>query len=215
MVLVMIDGSVASLVAAWREQALVHQKRSGDVARPVLWLDGPDAALMGPRAEALMAVTGFDVVVAGSAEQWLAPEGTAPRTEGTLRLMRACLCASQRGIARVVWPVHTTPAEGVEAAARAFDRALLTEQLLGLDLAPIAAVKGAQQTDSPSLHIETPMLEISDEALMDIASELGVPVELAAFCRESPGPSCGQCPSCRRWKAAGQQVGYAFAIAGQ
>jgi len=60
--------------------------------------------------------------------------------------------------------------------------------------------------DSPPAF-EMPLLELTDEAVADLAIDLGVPLELAAFCRNSPSAACTACPSCRRWLTAAAAVG--------
>ena len=63
--------------------------------------------------------------------------------------------------------------------------------------------------DSP-LAFEMPLLELSDEAVADLAIDLEVPLELAAFCRQSPAVACPTCPSCGRRLAAAAAVGAAL-----
>ena len=200
MPLLILDGSIASLTLAWREAASRPPMPPSKVqAEPFyLWVPAADAARLGDRANLIAQLCQATLLVEQQSDAWPLPSGGTGRAEASVLLLRAALVAAERHCTRIIWPVHTTPADGLAAAARAFDRGLMIRELLCLD-AP----------DSP-LAFEMPLLELSDEAVADLAIDLGVPLELAAFCRQSPALACTTCPSCRRWLAAAAAVGAAL-----
>lgn len=196
--LIILDGSLASLVAAWRAAASITpgQHTSPDGASPlILFVPAADAPRLADRAPAIATLCSAQLVIDSPTDAYRIPSGGPARADTTLLLLRATLIAMARSAGRIIWPLQTAGIEGLAAATRAFDRTLLIEQLLLMD--------------SPSgvPTIETPLLDFSDDAIADLAADLGVPFELAAFCRQSPAPACGSCPSCRRWIAAAQKVG--------
>jgi len=198
MPLLILDGSIASLTLAWREAASrPPMPTSGKAADEpfYLWVPASDSARLGDRATTIAQLCQATLLVEQPYEAWPLPSGHTGRAEGSVLLFRASLVALERHCTRIIWPVHTTPADGLAAAARAFDRGLMIRELLSLD-AP----------DSPPAF-EMPLLELSDEAVADLAIDLGVPLELAAFCRNSPSAACTACPSCRRWLTAAAAVG--------
>ena len=198
MPLLILDGSIASLTLAWREAAsrppVPASAKAGD--EPFyIWVPAADSARLGDRALTIAQLCQATLLIEQPTEAWPLPSARTGRAEASVLLFRAALVALERNCTRVIWPVHTTLADGLAAAARAFDRGLILRELLSLD-AP----------DSP-IAFEMPLLELSDEAVADLAIDLGVPLQLAAFCRNSPAAACTTCPSCRRWLTAAAAVG--------
>ncbi len=111
-----------------------------------------------------------------------------PRIETTALLLDAGREALRLGLSTIVWPVHL--GIDLDAMERALDRARLVERLVTLDSPP-----GAE------LRIETPLLDLSDAQIAELARDLDAPLETAWWCRKSGPAPCGRCGSCRRWEA--------------
>lgn len=99
--------------------------------------------------------------------------GIDGQTESVL-LVTAAYTAAQAGIRRVIWPIQARTESGLvdlEAAARAVDRALLAGRLATLDL---EGVEGRHTV--PEVRIETPLVDLSDTELADLAMDMAAPV---------------------------------------
>jgi 7-cyano-7-deazaguanine synthase in queuosine biosynthesis len=115
-------------------------------------------------------------------------------------LLSAALEAASLGLSRIIWPIHAGAAPEVDVAALAdvCDRALLAGQLVGLDLARLAA--GA--TPTRGVRIETPYADLTDAELMDLALDMDVPLHACWWCMNEDAKMCGQCSGCMRWREA-------------
>lgn len=78
-------------------------------------------------------------------------------------LFDACAIAARESCARLVWPVFV--ACEIDAMALALDRARLVSTLASLDVRP----KG--------VRIETPVLDLTEAQLADLAADVGVPAQ--------------------------------------
>jgi 7-cyano-7-deazaguanine synthase in queuosine biosynthesis len=93
----------------------------------------------------------------------------------------------------VLWPVHC--GADLEAMDRALARARLVERLVNLDLP-------AGEEDEPPLRIETPLLDLSDRQIAELAADLDAPLDVCWWClKDGPAP-CGRCGGCHRWEPA-------------
>lgn len=109
-----------------------------------------------------------------------------------IMLLQAARAARRTGCRVIVWPVHV--GEDVGSAARLLERALTLGDLLN----PTA--------DPQGLSIQTPLLDLADWQVLDLAIRLDVPLRLARFCERSPANPCAACPSCRRWFNAARRL---------
>ncbi|MEM1185186.1 MAG: hypothetical protein AAGI53_09315 [Planctomycetota bacterium] len=85
-------------------------------------------------------------------------------------LLRAGAIAGELGLRRVIWPARAgvdraTGGVEVHDAARIVDRALLVTRLTELD------------ADGPGVTIETPLVDLEDDQVADLAADLGAPMD--------------------------------------
>jgi hypothetical protein len=109
------------------------------------------------------------------------PEEAGPRsnpaslgTHQTRMLLDAATLAIELGIKRVIWPIrvadpsHTSDeAADLDHIATAIDRALLAARLATLD---------AQEHGGIEVIIETPIVDLTNHELSDLAADLNVPI---------------------------------------
>jgi hypothetical protein len=91
--------------------------------------------------------------------------------EGETRdLLAATYGAARAGAAVVLWPVTAWKGDAIDMdrLAQIADRALLVGRLVALD----AGAHGV-----PSIRVETPLLDLADDQVADLAADLGVPLE--------------------------------------
>jgi len=98
-------------------------------------------------------------------------------------LLTACAFAVQFNAQRIIWPAQ---ANGLFAQAAA-----LNEQL-------VLARHLAQHDNTDPPPIETPLLDLTDQQVIELGGQLGVPWALAWTCTKSDATPCGACPGCRR-----------------
>ena len=113
-----------------------------------------------------------------------AADPVLPRTR---LLASAVAVALQLRAERIVWPVQT--GTGFEAVAQ------MTELLVA-----IQQVVRLEQGNCPV--IQTPMLEWTDQQMMELGVQLGVPWQMAWSCVNATDQPCRVCPGCRRRQAA-------------
>ncbi len=89
----------------------------------------------------------------------------------TRMLLDAATLAISMGIKRVLWPIRAStsqdPMEQLDHIATAIDRSLLTARLATLD---------AQDQGGVEVTIETPLVDLTDQELSDLAADLNVPI---------------------------------------
>jgi len=224
--LIVSDGGLASLVAVWREIARAGHDRA---ARPQVRVREELEAVVrgnGPGGPAVWLAPGLSRQASAAVERQAElagfeldvrkPSVVSTGGEGAARnalLLSACAIAIDRGLGRVVWPVHL----GTEAGDRAVDvhdRANMVSHLAAIDL--------PRQGGVGEIRIEAPLVELSDVELLDLALDLDAPVPrpvrgAAAFgrgqgacwwCERGRGAGdggneqCGVCGSCGRWGVA-------------
>lgn len=154
--LVICDGALASTVGA-----LLEAER----CPPVAWVPPVGAELLPPSGhdhEAILAcvrrqadLRGYaDVVDAGDA-------GGLGRLATPIALLEAVRDAIERGCERVVWPVAF--GSDLDAMSLTAERALLVTRLAWLDA-------GSLTSQTP--EVETPLLDLTDHALEEMARDL-------------------------------------------
>ncbi len=90
-------------------------------------------------------------------------------------LLEAAQIAIRSGIRKVVWPIRVMRPETrvgmdqlIDTIGNTVDRAILASRLASLD---------ADQDTAVDVTIETPFVDLSNEQMLDLASDLAVPVE--------------------------------------
>ncbi|MFT3685090.1 MAG: 7-cyano-7-deazaguanine synthase [Phycisphaerales bacterium] len=206
--LIICDGSPATLVAVWREAVCRPGGGDGELLKPLMWSPVGLTPAAGGANDRIAQAAGLDGVVTG---------GLAAATEGlsaSALLMAAGEEAAKRGIGRVVWPVQFGPGNDEQRIgwiADAFDRALLAARLLSVD---------TRRASGLNIVVHTPLAELSDTQLMELAADLDAPVGLSWWCeRQRANASaasevCGQCGACVRWSAAMRGAGIVAPVAG-
>ncbi|MBX3407227.1 MAG: 7-cyano-7-deazaguanine synthase [Phycisphaeraceae bacterium] len=215
--LILSDGGVGSLVAVWREWVSRPTVRGGTDIRAAL-----RTVIRGEAASASVLLgtspPGTPRAAAAARQAELAGVPFVQSVEcgimeslSSAALLRAAEIGAARGLSRIVWPVHLGGGTSSAAMTTAADRAAQVSQLALLDL-PRA---GGPRT----LEIETPLLDLSDAQVLELALDLDVPLPRlrdAVSGLEAAGGSCwwcegtsagkasmcGACPSCERWRAA-------------
>lgn len=208
--LIIADGTVATVVAAWIEGACRPTAAETGAEKPAATL--PSSRSVGPL---LWRPAGLpEAAHAGVAElaerchaSAIVDGGVAWGTTGlaaSALLLAAGEEAVARGIERVIWPVQfageLTDDARLTRVTEALDRSLLAGRLLSVD-AP-----------SPGLVIETPLVELTDVQLLDLAGDTDAPLSCAAWqVTAGQGASSGEAD---RWRRAMVAAGIVPAIAG-
>lgn len=218
--LIVSDGGLASLVAVWREIARAGHDRAGrpqvrvrEELEAVVRGNGPAGATIwlapGLSRQASAAVerqaelAGFDLDIRKPSVLSTGGDGMA----GNALLLSACAIAIDRGLGKVVWPVHLG-AEAGDRAVDVHDRANMVSHLAAIDL--------PRQGGVGEIRVEAPLVELPDVELLDLALDLDAPVPrpvrgAAAFgrgqgacwwCERGGDAQCGVCGSCGRWGVA-------------
>jgi len=184
-VLVIHDGSPEALIAC-----LVCP----DPARVVAWFNPFVSSARKSRMSAAkrqMDLLGLDCLITpGEMEPSGGDRSTAPGGRTTWSLLHAIAAASSRGSSRVIWPVRC--GEDPDAGATAADRALIVGRLAALDAEPGRAPE----------RIETPLLDLTLEQMLDLAKDLDAPLDASWWCQRDGSTPCGGCAACVRWRTA-------------
>ncbi|MEO1007376.1 MAG: hypothetical protein AAFX79_02295 [Planctomycetota bacterium] len=207
--LVLFDGDLPSLVAASLARDEAGQTGSAAVLPTPPHRGAADA--LGPTLRAAAEAIGLDVL-----ESRLAPSSTPTSAAArTAALLAAARAAADHGDRRLVSPWMALDAEPnadrapgdqptVETLARELDRAVLVARLIMLDA-----------TDAASFAIDTPLADLSDAQVADLAVDLDVPVWRCWWWsitggKRSKNPELAEkAQSCRtRWVRALQSVGW-------
>ncbi|MDX2017569.1 MAG: hypothetical protein SFY95_08020 [Planctomycetota bacterium] len=184
----MSDGGLASLVACAmaREALLARAPQAGKPApRVIVWCPSGRGAstrsadeqtfpfALAARRQAQL----LDLEWAGdSAPRSADPATSHQAVHNTDDLLAAGRLAMSLGIRTVIWPAHYgsgKPGEpttlDLDRAAVGADRALLVGRLMSLE---------GHESGVPSIRIETPLLDLSDRQLAELAVDLGVSISL-------------------------------------
>ncbi|MEM7227657.1 MAG: 7-cyano-7-deazaguanine synthase [Planctomycetota bacterium] len=186
-VLLLDDGGLPTLTAALLQPATASVRFwSGRFDHEA----APDATRTSLRHEALLPVA-YDQVNLGPIQRH-ASQSDWVRVEGQ-RLFRAAGDALAAGIDRVVWPFVV----GTD----------LNDATLALELAAAIAdtvTVGIAGVDA--LVIDAPFVDRTWWEIVDLASDIGVPMHLAEVCDRFASPPCEACSGCRRWQKAFEQA---------
>jgi hypothetical protein len=106
-------------------------------------------------------------------------------------LLRAAAAARWLECPRIVWPHQVGPNAG--AVGEAVERANLVAALAELDGRAGAATE---------LVIDLPLVDLADQALVDLAEDSGAPMHAFWPCSAAGDFPCRKCAGCQRWRAA-------------
>ncbi len=203
--LIIADGSPPALLSAWLEGACLPTPPGTDpfsTTGPLLWrpagLSTPAALSVEALAQRCHASAIVDAAV---------PHAITGLAASAM-LMAAGEEALARGIDRVLWPIQfpgdLTSDARLTLVASALDRAMLAARLLSID------------SPSPGLLIQTPMVELTDHQLMDLAGDTDAPLGCAAWTLTATPNTHDQTAreQIKRWQAAMLAAGIVPAIAG-
>ena len=181
-VLVLADGGLAGLVAiaAAREAVSAYHApvpAGQETPRPMVMFVPREASQTDLRSTAVRAQAqkyDVEVVAAPLGVGGLNIQSGDSGLADSISLSLAAGLATAAGYPEVVWPAHFgEPGEpdevGLDAAARAVDRAALATRLAALD---------SEEHRVPSIRIKTPLADLSARQLAEVALDLNVPIEL-------------------------------------
>lgn len=186
-------------------EALVALGLELDTSETVLWHPLMDVACAEPRAAAVQqhaslfsacdvvfrAVSPFcDVADAGDSEG--VGQDAAREMAMVAHLVDATATALALGCRRVIWPVRIGPAYA--------NLATLVERIdCVLSMASVGC-------DEPPLVIQTPLLELTAEQVVDLADDQNLPVDATPPtwwpCATDDLEPCGSCATCVMWRDA-------------
>jgi len=205
-VLVILDGDLTGLVAAACACEAAIGERS--CAEPILWYSGAPGDDQ-PREAARRQAAHLGVPII---EHTLDPAALGLDEPGeqisgeidalrSITLMIAGLRARAQGIGVVVCPDraptvrdHGDSVPDIDRAAAIADRAVLIERLVSLEGETASGVR-----------IETPLADLTDDQVLDLALDLGVPLELCWWHSAQSGQSALE--SRRPWDDALSRIG--------
>jgi hypothetical protein len=179
--LVLSDGGLEGLIAA----AMAVERAAPPVDRHVhLWavpgaFEGADVVRETAQAAALRQAS---LLRMGIVSARVPASATHAGEVDSGLLLRAGSIAAELGCRRVLWAVRAprdraTGGVDVDAASRAMDRALLVSRLVELDLETTPG-------GPPEVRVETPLVDLSDEQVADLALDLSVPLESVWWMRD-------------------------------
>jgi 7-cyano-7-deazaguanine synthase in queuosine biosynthesis len=117
----------------------------------------------------------------------------------TLLATAAMAQAVEMGANRLIWPVQVNAQ--ARLAAQITEQTTLLSHLTELEVTP-GSPTAAALPDGQSPVIETPLLELSDQQVVELGAQLNVPWRLTWSCDLDGGRPCKVCPSCQRRHAA-------------
>ena len=130
-------------------------------------------------------------VTVGNADRRPSPWGST-KTRRVGLIFTAMVQAIEIDAQQVIWPIHV---EGdVEEASRLTEQMVLLAHLLEVD-----------QPNVPQL--ETPLLELADQQVIELGGQLDTPWKLAWSCQFPGDKPCRVCDACRRRQRAFESAG--------
>jgi len=204
--LLVSDGSLGALVLT----ALLSEARRDDgepsLLYPGWWGVSEDLDALIPRIdrslEQAAGYGGFDLIRDRAGypdldEIRAARGGVVSGMHRTRLLLDACAVAIEHGIRTVIWSVQV-PGDDDARLGRigdAIDRALLAARLATLD---------AEEQGGIEVRMLTPIVDLADDQVLDLANDLSVPVE-SCWWRDPEHPIAAR--EHQRWASAAQGTG--------
>jgi len=134
-----------------------------------------------------------ELLIADMAEAGLQPHAEQSGPRQGLLLLTALSLAQDLGCAKLVWPVHG--GNDPERIGRS------------VALAQLASEMAETDHDGSAVAVSLPVVDLSDEQLVDLADDLSVPIQDFWPCERTAEHPCGSCPECVRWMGAFEQLG--------
>lgn len=116
-------------------------------------------------------------------------------------LLQAAAMARQLRCARIIWSKQVGP--DFERMGEIVDRANLVADLAGYADSP----SGGGGAGRGGILIDLPLVDLTDEHLVDLIDESGGPRELFWPCEAGNDAPCGACGGCVRWHGAFDAMG--------
>jgi hypothetical protein len=195
-VLVMMDGDLASIVAAANAKEAVMSGTTGGPG-PALW-PAYDPRDESRRSACQRLASSLGLSLLERRSRSVSTEDLAWAGSSRL-LLDACTDAAASGRSEVIWPVQFEKVD-LDAITRAIDRALLVTRLLALD---------AELNASPSLHVEAPMVDLTDAQVADLAVDLAAPLSCCWWWGGGSG-SPERTAAAERWLPALRSAGFSI-----
>lgn len=192
---VIADGGLPSMVAA--VLCAVRQEASGGL---VIWH---------PRFDPGSARAGAVAALAQRLRAVVAPGSEKPG-EATRMLLGAAMDAMRAGAERVVWGVHLgwgrdwAGEPGGDGGGPELDR-LATEIDRSVLISRLVSLEGS--AGARGVRIDTPVIDLSDAQLADLALDLAVPTDLCWFERPEAAGDPAADAERRRWSAVLAEFG--------
>jgi hypothetical protein len=117
-------------------------------------------------------------------------------------LMRAAAAADRLGCSKILWPRQVGP--DADRIGQVVQRASLVADVVQV---------GADGASTRRLVIDLPLVDLTDQRLVDLADEGGAPMRAFQPCSADGGSTaipCERCDGCRRWRAAFDAAGVAW-----
>ena len=109
-------------------------------------------------------------------------------------MLHAAALARESGCSKILWPAQVGP-----------DHRRVGDQVVRANL--VMALAEAGRGGASEVPIELPLVDLSDEQVVELAEDGGAPMRMFWPCRRDGRQSCGSCPGCRRWQGAFDRCG--------
>ena len=119
-------------------------------------------------------------------------------------LVQAAMMACQLNCSKIIWPQQIGP--DFRRMGEAVD---LAHMVTGL-----ASAGRSGGFESGDFHIDLPLIDLTDEQVVDVADMSGGLMELFWPCEENREVPCGACHGCLRWEKAFEAVNVSWPWAG-
>ncbi|MBO6513642.1 MAG: hypothetical protein JJ974_06745 [Phycisphaerales bacterium] len=176
--LIITDAGLPSLILSAmlsEQQSSKDQQRS--ILYPAWWTSQSDMDLLVPAIDRAVDMQADLLTLGVDRDHAGYPEDSTDASNATLgvhqsrMLLDAAALAIKLGFKRVLWPIHiqesTEDAQRLSQISTAIDRSILAARLATLD---------AQSQGGVEVTIETPLVDLTDQQLADIAADLNVPI---------------------------------------
>lgn len=188
-----VSGETVLVIHDGSPEALVASLICPDPGSVVAWVPPHLPSAKGSRMQTVkrqVDLLGLDSLITPGGSDNASGDRNAGPFLTTWTLLQAVSTAASRGCARVVWPIRC--GEDLDRGAEAADRALLLARLVAIDT-------GAGEAP---VRIETPLLDLTLDQLLELARELDAPIDASWWCQRDGSTPCGGCSACTRWRTA-------------
>jgi len=189
----LVSGETVLVIHDGSPEALVASLICPDPACVVAWFPPHLPSARNSRMQTVkrqVDLLGLDSLITPGGSDTATGDRQAAQFVMTWTLLQAVSAAATRGCGRVVWPIRC--GENLDEGADAADRALLLSRLISIDTAA---------GDVP-VRIDTPLLDLTLDQLLELARELDAPLEASWWCQRDGSTPCGGCSACTQWRTA-------------